>query len=185
MPPDPTDINSNLIAPLKPHVVVLFGATGDLARRKLLPGMFHLANSGLLPECRIVGTSLDEFDDDSFRDFARAALDEFAHHGFDDNSWERFRDRLLYVPQSDGIDILAKRVDEAERALGGGDVARLHYLSVPPAAAPAVVRDLGESGLAERSRIIMEKPFGTNLATAVQLNETLHGEPPRAGAARR
>jgi glucose-6-phosphate 1-dehydrogenase len=174
MPPDPTDINSHLIAPLKPHVVVLFGATGDLARRKLLPGLFHLANAGLLRECRIVGTSLEVLDDDSFRDFARKALDEFARHGFDDDSWERFRDRLLYVPQSDGVDLLAKRVDEAERALGGGDVARLHYLSVPPAAAPAVVRDLGETGLADRSRIIMEKPFGTNLETAVRLNETLH-----------
>ncbi len=66
--PDPTDIPSNLIAPLRPHVIVLFGATGDLARRKLLPGLFHLAQAGLLPECRIVGTSLDDFDDDGFRD---------------------------------------------------------------------------------------------------------------------
>jgi glucose-6-phosphate 1-dehydrogenase len=70
--PDPTDIPSNLIAPLRPHVIVLFGATGDLARRKLLPGLFHLSQAGLLPECRIIGTSLDDFDDDGFRDFARA-----------------------------------------------------------------------------------------------------------------
>src|SRR3954447_21974290 len=115
MAPDPTDINSSLIAPLRPQVVVLFGATGDLARRKLLPGLFHLSNAGLLPECRIVGTSLDDFDDDSFRDFAHAALVEFAHHGFDDESWDRFCGRLVYVPQSRGIDVLAKRIDEAER----------------------------------------------------------------------
>ena len=69
---DPTDINSNLISPLRPHVMVLFGATGDLARRKLLPGLFHLAQAGLLPECRIVGTSLDDLDDDGFRAHARA-----------------------------------------------------------------------------------------------------------------
>ena len=60
MGPEPTDIPTSLIAPLRPHVIVLFGATGDLARRKLLPGLFHLSQAGLLPECRIVGTSLDE-----------------------------------------------------------------------------------------------------------------------------
>jgi len=84
---DPTDINSSLISPLKPHVMVLFGATGDLARRKLLPGLFHLAQAGLLPECRIVGTSLDDLDDEGFRCFARGALDEFAHHGVPDDDW--------------------------------------------------------------------------------------------------
>ena len=85
---DPTDINSSLISPLRPHVMVLFGATGDLARRKLLPGLFHLAQAGLLPECRIVGTSLDDLDDDGFRSYARGALDEFAHHGVPDDDWD-------------------------------------------------------------------------------------------------
>ena len=87
MPPDPTDINSHLIAPLKPHVVVLFGATGDLARRKLIPGLFHLANAGLLPECRIIGTSLDDFDDDGFRAFARRACEEFVSRPIQEDHW--------------------------------------------------------------------------------------------------
>ena len=87
---DPTDINSSLISPLRPHVMVLFGATGDLARRKLLPGLFHLSQAGLLPECRIIGTSLDDLDDDGFREFARGALDDFAHHGVPDDEWEAF-----------------------------------------------------------------------------------------------
>ena len=69
---EPTDINSNLISPLRPHVMVLFGATGDLARRKLLPGLFHLAQAGLLPKCRIVGTSLDDLDDDVHAEVAPA-----------------------------------------------------------------------------------------------------------------
>jgi glucose-6-phosphate 1-dehydrogenase len=77
---DPTDINSSLISPLRPRVMVLFGATGDLARRKLIPGLFHLWTAGLLPEFRILGTSLDDLDDDAFRAHARAALDEFARH---------------------------------------------------------------------------------------------------------
>ena len=122
MQSDPTDINSSLISPLRPHVMVLFGATGDLARRKLLPGLFHLAQAGLLPECRIVGTSLDDLDDDGFRCFARDALDEFAHHGVPDDDWDEFASRLFYVCQSAGSEALAKIVGELEDELGG-DVA--------------------------------------------------------------
>jgi glucose-6-phosphate 1-dehydrogenase len=170
---DPIDINSSLISPLRPHVMVLFGATGDLARRKLLPGLFHLAQAGLLPEYRILGTSLDDIDEAGFRAFARSALDEFAHHGVPDDDWEKFEARLFFVAQSADPDILAKTVGELEDELGG-DAARLHYLSIPPSAAPEVVRLLGEAGLAERARIIMEKPFGTDLASAVQLNDMLH-----------
>ena len=173
MQSDPTDINSSLISPLRPHVMVLFGATGDLARRKLLPGLFRLAQAGLLPECRIVGTSLDDLDDEGFRSYARGALDEFANRGIPDDDWDDFSTRLFYVCQSAGNEALAKIVAELEDELGG-DVARLHYLSVPPAAAPEVVQRLGEVGLAERARIIMEKPFGTDLASAVKLNDALH-----------
>jgi glucose-6-phosphate 1-dehydrogenase len=153
--------------------MVLFGATGDLARRKLLPGLFHLSLAGLLPECRIVGTSLDDLGDDSFRCFARTAIDEFGKQGAPDESWKEFSSRLYFVSEAAGDDALAKIVTELEDELGG-DVARLHYLSVPPAAAPEVVARLGTLGLNERARIIMEKPFGTDLASAVQLNDTLH-----------
>jgi glucose-6-phosphate 1-dehydrogenase len=170
---EPTDINSHLISPLRPHVMMLFGATGDLARRKLLPGLFHLAQAGLLPECRILGTSLDDFDDETFRAHARAALDEFAHHGVPDDDWDDFSSRLSYLSQSAGPDVVAKTVADLEDDLGG-DVSRLHYLSVPPIAAPDVLQLLSDAGLAERSRIIMEKPFGTDLESAVELNNTLH-----------
>ncbi|MDZ4827244.1 MAG: glucose-6-phosphate dehydrogenase [Actinomycetota bacterium] len=170
---DPIDINAHLISPLRPHVIVLFGATGDLARRKLLPGLFHLEQAGLLPECRIVGTSLDDLDTAAFRTFARGALDEFATRTVDDDEWDAFASTLSYISQSEGNQRLADTVEKLERELGG-DVARLHYLSVPPAAAPDVVRSLGEVGLAERARIIMEKPFGTNLQTATLLNASLH-----------
>ena len=95
--------------------MVLFGATGDLARRKLLPGLFHLAQAGLLPECRIVGTSLDDLDDDGFRAYARGALDEFAHHGVPDDDWDDFSSRLFYVCQSAGNEALA---EDRRRARG-------------------------------------------------------------------
>jgi len=169
---EPTDINSHLISPLRPHVIVLFGATGDLAQRKLLPGLFHLAHAGLLPEFRLVGSSLDEHDDEGFRKFACRALREHAHRGVDDDSLAAFTSHLFYVREPSG-NVLAQVVARLERELGP-EVARLHYLSVPPGAAPDVVHRLGEMGLASNARIIMEKPFGTDLRSAIELNNTLH-----------
>ncbi len=171
--PDPKDVTSNLISPARPYVLVLFGATGDLARRKLLPGLFHLAQAGLLPECRILGTSLEDHDDASFRQFTRAALDEFAHNGVPEDAWHEFAARLSFISQTADASTLANRVESLEQELGG-EVARLHYLSVPPVAAPDVVELLAKANLAERSRIVMEKPFGTDLDSAVSLNNMLH-----------
>jgi glucose-6-phosphate 1-dehydrogenase len=172
---DPSDVNSSLMAPLKPHVIVLFGATGDLAKRKLLPGLLHLDLAGLVPECRIVGTSLDELDDDSFRNVAEKACAEFARRRVTTEEWQAFGSRLRFVPTAAGPEALAHAVQQAEIELGGGDdVRRLHYLSVPPTSALEVVAMLGEAGLVERSRIIMEKPFGTDLASARKLNARLH-----------
>ena len=161
------------MSPLKPHVIVLFGATGDLARRKLLPGLLHLARSGLLPNCRIIGTSLDDLDDERFRKLAHKAWDEFSSRGVPEEECAAFAESLSYVAQEDGPAALAAAVARAEAELGG-EPRRLHYLSVPPGAAPAVVRMLGEAGLVDRARIIMEKPFGTDLASARKLNDSLH-----------
>jgi len=161
------------VVPLPPHVIVLFGATGDLARRKLLPGMAHLVLSALTPDIEIVGTSLEDFDEESFRIFAKAALAEFSHHQLTDEQWTRFAQRLTYVPQSAGSEGLVSAVKAAEERLGG-DVRRLHYLSVPPSAATAVITMLKEADLVDRARVVMEKPFGTDLASAVALNDFVH-----------
>jgi glucose-6-phosphate 1-dehydrogenase len=158
---------------LHPHVIVLFGATGDLARRKLLPGLLRLSHSGLLPECQIVGTSLEEFDDFQFHSFALEACEKFARGDIVESHWSAFRDRLRYVPQSQGSSGLAVAVERAEQLLSG-ESRRLHYLSIPPSAAQSVIKSLGEAGLAPRSRIIMEKPFGTDLGTAKTLNDAVH-----------
>jgi glucose-6-phosphate 1-dehydrogenase len=170
---DPVDINTHLIAPLKPHVIVMFGGSGDLARRKLLPGLFHLARAGLLREYRIIGVSLDDLDTDRFRDFARGSLDEFAHSPATPEEWAAFSANLSFVPTSDGAEGLAKAVASCEADLSG-EPHRLHYLSVPPNAAREVVQMLADADLVERSRIIMEKPFGTDLATSLALNAALH-----------
>jgi len=161
------------VGPRFPQVVVLFGATGDLARRKLLPGLYHLSASGFIPGCRIIGVSLDDTDADGFRRIARAALDEFSSRKTTDADWTAFSQSLDYVPLAAGAAALKTAVNAAEQLLGG-ETRRLHYLSVPPSAALSAVQMLGEAGLVERSRIVMEKPFGTDLASAVQLNARLH-----------
>jgi glucose-6-phosphate 1-dehydrogenase len=156
------------------QIVVLFGATGDLARRKLLPGLLHLFQAGLIDAgCRIVGTSLEAHDQASFVDFTRAALEEFSDRRLTDEQWTTFSAMLRYVPGEGGAAALREAVLAAEAEMGG-EPRRLHYLSVPPKAALAVVHTLDEAKLVERSRIIMEKPFGTDLASAVALNAELH-----------
>ncbi|MCW2954201.1 MAG: glucose-6-phosphate 1-dehydrogenase [Conexibacter sp.] len=160
-----------------PHVIVLFGATGDLARRKLLPGLLRLSEAGLMPEqFRLVGTSLDEMDDEDFRAFAHDACMEFARAAVLDNGWRTFAPRLTYVPQSAGGGALADAVHAAVDELGGADagVRILHYLSVPPSVASSAIGLLADSGLAENSRVVMEKPFGTDLDSARKLNATVH-----------
>ena len=161
------------VGPKHPQVVVLVGATGDLSQRKLLPGLFHLATAGFIPGSRIIGVSLDDMDADAFRAFARQALKTFSSRPFDEDHWATFADSLDYVPLSAGPEALRAAVERAEAAMGGG-TDRLHYVSVPPNAALSAVRLLGEAGLVERSSIVMEKPFGTDLATAVSLNTKLH-----------
>ncbi|WP_375001983.1 glucose-6-phosphate dehydrogenase [Aeromicrobium sp. CTD01-1L150] len=156
----------------EPHLIVLFGATGDLARRKLLPGILHLLRSNLVADARIIGVSMDDFDDDSFRSFIEEACREFGRP-VPQGEWAEFAPKLRYVNVGDGPPALASLAAELEEQLGG-DVRRLHYLSVPPQAALDVVHTLAEADLVERSRIIMEKPFGTDLASARALNAEIH-----------
>jgi glucose-6-phosphate 1-dehydrogenase len=158
------------------HALVLFGATGDLAKRKLIPGLFLLAVAGLLPQqYRIIGTSRKSISDDEFRDLARAAVDEFGRTEATDESWEEFASRLSYASSDAGAaDELAAAIEHAEAEIGG-DNDRLFYLSVPPVAMAGIVETLGAAGLAEGARVIMEKPFGTDLESARALNATVHG----------
>src|SRR5215475_9156698 len=99
------------VGPRYPHLVVLVGATGDLARRKLLPGLFHLASAGFIPGCRIIGVSLDELDADGFRQIARAALEEFCARKVTDADWTAFATSLDYVPLGAGVPALRAAVE--------------------------------------------------------------------------
>src|SRR5580658_10799236 len=161
------------VGPQFPQVVVLVGATGDLARRKLLPGLFHLSTVGFIPGCRIIGVSLEDLDAEGFRKIAREAVEEFSTREVAAADWATFSQGLHYVPLAKGAAALKAAVLEAERSLGK-ESRRLHYLSVPPNAALSAIRMLGEAQLVDRSQVIMEKPFGIDLRSAVELNGRLH-----------
>ena len=155
------------------HVFVLFGATGDLAKRKILPGLFHLASVGLMPEdYRIIGTSRasSALTDDEFRDLAREAVLTFAANPPEGEVWERFAASLSFtVTAPDAPDDFARAVHAAQRAIGP-TARRLFHLAVPPSATTELITLLERSGLNEESRIIFEKPFGVDLESARELN---------------
>jgi glucose-6-phosphate 1-dehydrogenase len=167
-----------------PHVIVLFGATGDLAKRKLLPGLYHLFVAGLLPdEFRVIGSAPPQFalSDADFRNHAEDACQQFGNCK-PDESWDSFADRLSFGAASpEDPSPLVSAVEAAEKAIGNGrkngssHIGRLFHLAVPPSAFGGVVEMLGSSGLATPdSHIIIEKPFGTDLHSAQQLNESVH-----------
>lgn len=157
-----------------PLTVILFGATGDLSKRKLIPGMLHLFQSRLLDDMRVVGTSLDDISLEEFRDLALTAIKEHSTRSLNDEDWNAFAQRLDYVPLSAGPEALRAAVLRSEELLPGDHELRVHYLSVPPKAALAAVSTIAAAGLVERSRIIMEKPFGIDHASSVKLNAQLH-----------
>ena len=159
------------------HVIVLFGATGDLAKRKLLPGLFHLHAAGLLPrEYRVIGASPAKFalTTEQFRTRAEQACADFCITKPTDPSWPSFAERLSFAPAEPGQTAeLTEAVERAEKEIGGF-VRRLYHLAVPPAAFTSVVAMLGAAGLAKDARVIIEKPFGTDLESARALNQAVH-----------
>ena len=154
------------------RVLVLFGATGDLAGRKLLPGLFHLYRVGLMPdEFRIIGSGRHAPDD--FPAHVEQALRTHGRMELDGH-WQAFSQRLRFVASTDqdGSE-LAAAVRAAEAEIGATGE-RLAYLSVPPAAMQNMVRMLGASGIADNCSLVVEKPFGHDVASARELNATLH-----------
>src|SRR5271157_2600143 len=167
-----------------PCTVILFGASGDLAKRKVIPAMYHMAQSKSLGErYAIVGFARTPMTDDSFRTMTGEAAKTISEVGpIDPAKWDEFAANLHYLAgeyaDQNGYAQLAKRLAEldAEKKLGGN---RLFYLSTPPEVYPHIVEQLGRAGLAHPLhpnswvRIIIEKPFGRDLATAKELNKTV------------
>ena len=159
---------------LHPHVLVLFGATGDLAKRKLFPGLYHLAAAGRLPEeYAVIGSGRHSpGTDEEFRDQVREGLEDSVDD-LDRTVLDDVLSRVSFQTSSadDGSD-LAGKVREAEERFGG-EVRRLVYLSVPPSAMKDMVAMLGREKLDERARLVMEKPFGLDLESARSLDAAL------------
>ena len=128
------------------HVIVIFGATGDLARRKILPGLFHLATAGLLPErYRIIGSSrfATAMTDDEFRSYAKEAVRNFSDMKAEGVHWTEFEHALSFAAAEPGQSSdLEAAVKFAESEIGG-EVRRLLHLAIPPEAMPAMIAMLG------------------------------------------
>jgi glucose-6-phosphate 1-dehydrogenase len=155
------------------QVIVLFGATGDLAKRKLLPGMYHLMRVGLMPpRFRIIGAARHAVDAEEFRELARDAVRGSSRQAGDREAWERFASSLRFAGVGEGLEELGAEIAAAREELGE-EAEVLIYLSLPPRAMEATVEEIGALGLGPGVRVITEKPFGTDLASARKLNRTL------------
>jgi glucose-6-phosphate 1-dehydrogenase len=164
--------------PLEPVIFVIFGASGDLTARKLVPALYHLLGNGGLPErFAVVGAARSELDDESWRRSMRQALEAA---GADLDRWERFGPRLFYqrldYDRAEDYQALARRLAELSRAeaLGGN---RVFNLALPPALYPVAARRLAQAGLGRQeegyARLVVEKPFGHDLASAQELNRAI------------
>jgi glucose-6-phosphate 1-dehydrogenase len=166
-----------------PCVLVLFGVTGDLSRKKLLPAIYDLANRGLLPPgFSLVGFARRDWENEDFRQIAYESVKAHARTPFREDVWTHLSEGMHFVPgefsDPGAFDALSMAVKELDESRGtGGNYA--FYLSIPPKFFPQVVEQLQRSGLADRKegawrRVVIEKPFGRDLKTAVELNDTVH-----------
>jgi glucose-6-phosphate 1-dehydrogenase len=160
--------------------IVIFGASGDLSHRKLIPALFNLFRKNRLPEqCQILGCATRGWDDGTFRAEMRAGLDKFAGFQFKEDEWAGFAGRLHYLSVNFSDEADLGRVKETLMALEDGPTDRLYYLATAPRFFPGIVDFLGRTSLVKEDRgrrcVVVEKPFGTNLATARALNRALHG----------
>jgi glucose-6-phosphate 1-dehydrogenase len=167
--------------PVHPTTLVIFGATGDLAQRKLLPAVYNLAHDGALPErFELVGVSRGGLTDEAFRDLAASAIRAFSRREPDEAVLEQLLAGVRYIAgtfdDATVFTALASTLDDLDRA-AGQHLNRCFYLSTAPALFPVIVARLGESGLDHHPdaavRLIVEKPFGTRLAEAERLNREI------------
>jgi glucose-6-phosphate 1-dehydrogenase len=162
----------------EPCALVIFGASGDLTKRKLMPALYALAVRGLLPErFAIVGAARSEETDDEFRDRMREAVERYARDEFHQEAWDALAAGMRYCTldfaDESGEDRLARLLTEvdAERGTSGN---RLYYFAVPPSAIGTLVRQIAERRSSKGwARLIVEKPFGHDLASARALNAEL------------
>lgn len=159
--------------------IVIFGASGDLTHRKLVPALYNLFRKDRLSEnFNIVGVARTPLSHDEFRAQMQAGAEEFSKDTFTKTHWAKFAKHIWYAPgdaaQTDQLEQVKAFLEEKE----SGPTNRLYYLSVAPTLYPAIIKNLGKTGLTEENggwrRLIIEKPFGTDLASAQELNKIVH-----------
>ncbi|MFI8347106.1 glucose-6-phosphate dehydrogenase [Streptomyces sp. NPDC085596] len=166
-----------------PSGLVIFGVTGDLSRKKLMPAVYDLANRGLLPPgFSLVGFARRDWEDQDFAQVVHDAVKEHARTPFREEVWQQLAEGMRFIPgdfdDDTAFDQLKQAVDELDASRGtGGNFA--YYLSVPPKFFPKVVRQLKKHGLADAPegswrRAVIEKPFGHDLESAHELNKVVH-----------
>jgi glucose-6-phosphate 1-dehydrogenase len=168
---------------IEPFAVVIFGGTGDLSKRMLLPSLYHLKRDGRLPEdFSIVGFGLPEMSDEQFRNFAQESLETFSPESFNQNLWDEFSKHLSHVSSDfrsdEGYMHLHDRIGELCVPTPENKREVIFFLAVPPFMAPVIVTKIGEHkfcGTAFKPKIIVEKPFGRDRASASALNQTVLG----------
>ena len=171
------------LAPVEPATFVIFGGSGDLAHRKLLPALYNLHLDGLLPpRVAIVGVGRGDMTDEAYREFAKDGVVKFSRRPPEEPSWSRFASSLFFVKASleddHGLAPLGARLDviEHERQLPGN---RVYYLAIPPTLIASTVRQIDRARFVDRSadrpyaRLIVEKPIGSDLASARAINDAI------------
>jgi len=163
---------------LLPQTAVIFGASGDLTRRKLLPAFWHLWRQGHLPKgFALVGYARSEMTDDEFREYAFDHIKQFSPHAPDGDAWDEFSRRLSYFRGAfaePGAMVEFRPYLEKLDAEFGTEGRRFFDAAVPSAAYADIVHRIGEARLQENARIVFEKPFGRDLGTAIELNAVMH-----------
>jgi glucose-6-phosphate 1-dehydrogenase len=161
---------------MRPVVFVLFGATGDLAKRMVLPAFYRLASEGLLPaQWRLVGNGRGDVAHEDFRAHVRDALTEFGPKP-EPAVWDAFAERVFFAGGGFRSDSPGSMLDVLGKARGslGGDPQLVHYLAVPPVAFGGLTKALGQHGLSRGARVVYEKPFGTSGEDFRELDRVVH-----------
>jgi glucose-6-phosphate 1-dehydrogenase len=165
-----------------PTTILIFGASGDLTHRKLIPALYNLSRKNNLSDIQVIGTSRSQYSHEEFRNRLREGLDQFSPHSFEQESWDRFSQRIYYqsgdLAEIDDYQRLFKLLQSLEDQPSN----RLYYLAISPEFYHQTIQFLGESGLAEQDRapdspwrhVIIEKPFGTDQKSAQELNQQVH-----------
>jgi len=168
---------------IDPFTMVIFGGTGDLSKRKLLPALFRLYQENELPASfSILGFARSPMADDQYRSLLKEALQDFGPNLFDGQKWEEFGRHLFYRPGAstgdENFEQLCAKIDRIAPPAENGRRDVIYYMALPPQETPRVVEELKNHGLcrgAWQSKIIVEKPFGRDFPSARQLNKILTG----------